>query len=48
MMERDHYKDRNIDRRLLLRRIIEKYDAVLRTGLIWLRIGTGGELLCTR
>jgi hypothetical protein len=26
-------------------RILEKWDGVMWTGLIWLRIGTGGELL---
>jgi hypothetical protein len=25
--------------------ILEKWDGVMWTGLIWLRIGTGGELL---
>jgi hypothetical protein len=26
-------------------RILERWDAVMWTGLVWLRIGTGGELL---
>jgi hypothetical protein len=26
-------------------RILERWDGVIWTGLIWLRIGTGGELL---
>jgi hypothetical protein len=24
---------------------LERWDGVMRTGLVWLRIGTGGELL---
>jgi hypothetical protein len=28
-----------------LGRIFERWDGVMRTGLVWLRIGTGGELL---
>jgi hypothetical protein len=28
--------------------ILERYDEILWTGLIWLRIGTGGRLLWTR
>jgi hypothetical protein len=30
---------------LLLGWILERWDGVMWTGLIWLRIGTGGELL---
>jgi hypothetical protein len=28
-----------------IRMILEKWDGVMWTGLVWLRIGTGGELL---
>jgi hypothetical protein len=28
-----------------IRRILERWDGVMWTGLVWLRIGTGGELL---
>jgi hypothetical protein len=27
------------------RRILQRWDGVMWTGLVWLRIGTGGELL---
>ena len=30
------------DGRIILRRIFRKWEGVLRTGWIWLRIGTGG------
>jgi hypothetical protein len=30
---------------LLLGWILERWDGVMWTGLVWLRIGTGGELL---
>jgi hypothetical protein len=30
---------------IILGWILEKWDGVMWTGLIWLRIGTGGELL---
>jgi hypothetical protein len=29
----------------ILRWILERWDGVMWTGLVWLRIGTGGELL---
>jgi hypothetical protein len=28
--------------------LLERYDRVMWTGLVWLRIGIGGELLCIR
>jgi hypothetical protein len=46
--ERDHSEDVDIDRRIILKRIIEKWDGVMWIGLIRLRIGTNGVLLCTR
>jgi hypothetical protein len=30
---------------IILSGILERWDGVMRTGLVWLRIGTGGELL---
>jgi hypothetical protein len=30
---------------IILGRILERWDGVMWTGLVWLRIGTGGELL---
>jgi hypothetical protein len=38
-------EDVDVDGRIILKWILEKYDGVLCTGLIWLRIGTSGELL---
>jgi len=41
MRERDHLEDLGVDR-VILRWIFRKWDVGLWTGLIWLRIGTGG------
>jgi hypothetical protein len=35
----------SVDKRPKLWNILERWDGVMWTGLIWLRIGTGGELL---
>jgi len=40
--ERDHLEDPGVDRRMILRWIYRKWDVRAWTGLIWLRIGTGG------
>jgi len=40
-MERDHLEDPGVDR-IILRWIFRKWDVGAWTGLIWLRIGTGG------
>jgi hypothetical protein len=45
LRERDHLGDPGIDGRIRLRLIFRKWDEGLWTGLIWLRIGTGGGLL---
>jgi hypothetical protein len=37
-------KDPDIDKRIILKWIFEKWDGAW-TGLIWLRIKTGGEIL---
>jgi len=43
--ERDHWGDPAADGRKILRWIFRKWEGVVRTGWIWLRIGTrGGHL----
>jgi hypothetical protein len=43
--ERDHQEDLDIGGRIILRLILEREDGVVWTGLIWLRLETGGGLL---
>jgi hypothetical protein len=43
--ERDHYEDQDVVGWIILRWILQRSDGVVWTGLVWLRIGTGGELL---
>jgi len=42
LRERDHWGDPDIYRRIILRWIFWKWEGVVGTGWIWLRIGTGG------
>jgi hypothetical protein len=42
--EGDHLGDPGVDGRIILKCIFNKWDGAW-TGLIWLRIGTGGGLL---
>jgi hypothetical protein len=42
---KNHLEDRDIDWRIIIKWICKKWDVWAWTGLIWLRIGTGGELL---
>jgi hypothetical protein len=39
---RDHWGDPDVDRRIILRWILRKWDVGIWTGLSWLRIETGG------
>jgi hypothetical protein len=41
---RDHLKDPDVDERIILKWIFNKWDGA-QTGSIWLRVGTGGGLL---
>jgi hypothetical protein len=45
LIERDHLEDPGIDGRIMLRWMFRKWDVSARTGLMWLRIGTGGRHL---
>jgi hypothetical protein len=45
LRETDHLEDLGIDRSIILRWIFGKWDGVASTGLIWLRIQTGGRHL---
>jgi hypothetical protein len=42
---RNHLKDQGVDGRIILKWTCERLDGGALTGSIWLRIGTGGELL---
>jgi len=41
--KRDHLEDPGVEGRITLRWIFRKWDVMVWTGSIWLRIGRGGE-----
>jgi hypothetical protein len=43
--ERNHLGDPGVDGRIIIKQIFRKWDVGVQTGLIWLKIGTGGENL---
>jgi hypothetical protein len=42
--ERDHYEDLGVGGKMTIKWVLEKWDSVVWTGLIWLMM-TGGELI---
>ena len=42
---KDHWGDKDVDGRIILRWILRKWEGVLGTGWSWLRTGTGGGRL---
>jgi len=42
LRERDHWENPGVDGNITLRWIFRKWDVRVWTGLMWLRIGTGG------
>ena len=45
LTERDHWGDKDIGGRIILRWILRKWEGVVATGWSWLRIGAGGGSL---
>jgi hypothetical protein len=43
--ERDNWEDQDVDEWIILVWFLGRWNGVMWAGLVWLRIGTGGELL---
>jgi hypothetical protein len=43
--ERDHWEDQDVGGLIIIESILKRWDGVMWTGLVWLRIGTAGGLL---
>jgi hypothetical protein len=48
LREGDHLEDPVVDGRIILKYLFERLGVGAQIGFIWLRIGTGGGLLCIR
>jgi hypothetical protein len=48
MREREHWGDPGIDVRIIIKCIFRRWDVVVWTGLLWLRIEAGGVHVCMR
>jgi len=48
LMETEHFEDTEVDGRIILRGMFRKWDVGVWTGLIWLRVWTGGGHMCMR
>jgi hypothetical protein len=48
LQERDHLENKDVDRRIILEKILRKYGGKLWTGFMWLRLATSGGALGTR
>jgi hypothetical protein len=46
--KRDHYEELDVHGKRVLKLMLNKYDGMVWTGLIWLKIGISGGLLLTR
>jgi hypothetical protein len=47
LMVTDHLEDVTVDGRIILKKILKRYDGRVWTGFVWLRTGTSGRPLWT-
>jgi hypothetical protein len=48
LKERNHLENLGLNAKIMSKRILKDQDGSVWSASIWLRIGTGGELLCIR